>query len=428
MKVSIISRIAFIFSFVTFVHINLKAQSKIKPRVLISTDIGGTDPDDNQSMIHLLIYANLFQIEGLVSTAFKGGSVANIQAMLDLYEQDREKLAKQDNGFPLTERLRSITKQGARNAAPYQGFSTPTEGSNWIIGTAKKSSESPLWILVWGGLEDLAQALHDEPSIKKNIRVYWIGGPNKKWGSNAYTYIAQNHPDLWFIENNATYRGWFSDYASPDSLKGKSYYGNYIKGQGQMGVDFLNYYNGEVKMGDTPSLAYLIFGNPEDPTGESWGGSFEKIQRSARHLFKGNSSITDTVATYAILEWSFKGPELAIPKDSACFSINISGQKWPGYYLGKGIYSVRYSPKQVETGTYITESKILALNGLHGKFVAVNPWPGKPNKSDFKLGYNWYSDQVDKALFIGEFQGAQTISKHRKAFLLDWAKRWEWLK
>ena len=38
-----------------------------KPRILISTDIGGTDPDDNQSMTHLLMYNNLFNIEGLLS-------------------------------------------------------------------------------------------------------------------------------------------------------------------------------------------------------------------------------------------------------------------------------------------------------------------------------------------------------------------------
>ena len=38
----------------------------LKPRILVSSDIGGTDPDDFQSMIHLFMYANLFQIEGLV--------------------------------------------------------------------------------------------------------------------------------------------------------------------------------------------------------------------------------------------------------------------------------------------------------------------------------------------------------------------------
>src|SRR5262245_10479144 len=39
-------------------------------RVLVSTDIGGTDPDDYQSMVHLLVYADCFDIEGLVSSPF----------------------------------------------------------------------------------------------------------------------------------------------------------------------------------------------------------------------------------------------------------------------------------------------------------------------------------------------------------------------
>ena len=39
-----------------------------KPHILISSDIGGTDPDDNQSMTHLFMYSNLFHIEGLVSS------------------------------------------------------------------------------------------------------------------------------------------------------------------------------------------------------------------------------------------------------------------------------------------------------------------------------------------------------------------------
>jgi hypothetical protein len=38
-------------------------------RVLVSTDIGGTDPDDFQSMVHLLVYADVLDIEGLVSSS-----------------------------------------------------------------------------------------------------------------------------------------------------------------------------------------------------------------------------------------------------------------------------------------------------------------------------------------------------------------------
>ena len=42
-------------------------------RVLVSTDIGGTDPDDFQSMAHLLVYADCFDIEGLVSSPYGPG-------------------------------------------------------------------------------------------------------------------------------------------------------------------------------------------------------------------------------------------------------------------------------------------------------------------------------------------------------------------
>jgi hypothetical protein len=103
-----------------------------------------------------------------------------------------------------------------------------------------------------GGIEDVAQALQDAPEIQEKIRVYWIGGPNKKWSINAYAYLAGHHPDLWMIEANATYRGWFMDAESPKNLTGKAYYGNYIQDRGAMGKDFINYYKGELKMGNSP--------------------------------------------------------------------------------------------------------------------------------------------------------------------------------
>jgi len=38
-----------------------------KPRVIVLTDIGG-DPDDQQSMVRFLVYANEFDVEGLIAT------------------------------------------------------------------------------------------------------------------------------------------------------------------------------------------------------------------------------------------------------------------------------------------------------------------------------------------------------------------------
>lgn len=403
-------------------------QPQPRPRVLVSSDIGGTDPDDFQSMIHLLMYADRFRIEGLVSSPYGKGRKTDILRIIDLYGKDYLQLRAHDSLFPSPGLLKRITKQGALDMAPYKGYSRPTEGSRWIVQCARRKSDQPLWVLVWGGLEDLAQALHDAPDIEKNIRVYWIGGPNKKWSVNAYAYIAAHFPGLRMIEDNSSYRGWIIDEGAPPKLKADAYYQNFIQGHGALGADFVHYYGGTIKMGDSPSVAYLLSGDPDDPEGESWGGSFSPMRRSSRTIFRGNSALTDTVAVYSVLEWRFRGPELDIPRDSACFTLQTGGQEFPGYYLGDGIYGVRYSSKKPETGTYVIKSAIPALDGQRGGYLSRNPWPGKPRPADYRLGKHWYSDRTDPSLFIAEEQGARTVGKFRSDILLDWATRWAWLK
>ena len=82
----------------------------VKPRILVSTDIGGTDPDDNQSMIHLLMYNDKFDLEGLVSSPSYGeGNKKEILRTIDLYEKDLPKLNKHTRGLASPEYLRSIT-------------------------------------------------------------------------------------------------------------------------------------------------------------------------------------------------------------------------------------------------------------------------------------------------------------------------------
>lgn len=404
-----------------------------KHRILISTDIGGTDPDDNQSLTHLLMYNEKFDIEGLVSSpSYGNGSTSEIFRMIDLYEKDLPKLEKKLLGFAKPDLLRSVTKQGRKGTAPFSGISQATEGSEWIIRCAKKEDARPLWVLVWGGLEDLAQALHDAPEIRKNIRVYWIGGPNKKWSANAYAYIASNFPDLWMIEVNSSYYGFFSNNQLPDVIRTTDYYEKYIKGAGQLGEDFKHYYEGEIKMGDTPSLLYLMSGNPENPAGESWGGSFEKISQSARVVFDRNTTLSDTVAFCTVVEYRFKGPEIRVPADSAVFWMEVpygkTKQIWPGYYLGGGNYSIRYVPKQAETLHFEFTSEVSGFPIGKGQLVVSNLWPGKPNETDYLLGENWYSDSSKPELYDGRLQGGKTILHWRNEVLTDWAERWEWLR
>ena len=51
-----------------------------RPRVIVSTDIGGTDPDDFQSMVHFLLYADMFDVEGLISSPYGPGRREHILA------------------------------------------------------------------------------------------------------------------------------------------------------------------------------------------------------------------------------------------------------------------------------------------------------------------------------------------------------------
>lgn len=46
-----------------------------KPRVFVTSDIGGGDKDDSQSMVHLLLYADKLRIEGIGSTPNGGGVI-----------------------------------------------------------------------------------------------------------------------------------------------------------------------------------------------------------------------------------------------------------------------------------------------------------------------------------------------------------------
>ncbi len=412
------------------------------PRVIISTDIGGTDPDDNQSMTHLLMYTDRINLVGLISSpSYGSGSKEEMLRMIDLYEQDYPVLKKHNPQLMSPEQLRPLCKQGRSGLMPLRGYAEPTEGSEWIVSQARKQSNQPLWILVWGTLEDVAQALHDAPDIAPKLRVYWIGGPNKKWGANSYVYIVKNFPDLWMIENNATYRGFITDNDKMELIEeyegmetdqnryGTGYYDYAMKGAGKMGGDFADYYNGVVKMGDTPSLLYMLNGNPDNPEGESWGGSFAPITRSSHRVFDRHTNELDTVPVYSVVEWFFDGPEKTdVAEDSVCFIATIDRQQWPGYYMGNGKYMLRYSPKAPDCLTYVISSPIAELDALSGSFVINDVWPGSADDNDYQLGPNWYSDRPERELYEGKWQGCKTQRKWRNAVLEDWAQRWQWLK
>jgi len=397
-------------------------------RVIVSTDLGGDDPDDYQSMIHYLLYADMFDTEGIISSpSGSWGSIKDIRRVLDLYEKDYKNLSTYSNKYPTPDALRAITKQGADNLAPGKGFRTPTEGSKWIVKCAHKADKRPLYILCWASLEDVGQALHDDPSIIDKIRVYYIGGPNKKFGGDSYDYIERNFPDLWLIENNSTYRGWYYGGVDDEKLSNKNFAKYYLKGHGVLG-DFYseNSYGGSIKMGDTPSVSYMLYGNPADPENGGWGGRFRPVAVRPKSIFHSQTTLEDSVEVFCIIEHVLNGPDIGPARDEPQFSLIINKQEFYGFYYGNGVYKVRWSPKSVGEWSYVVKSKIPELNGKTGQLVSVpeNTLPVDPNAIQHK---NWWTDIIDPEYKDGGHSGAKTINVYRRQYLLDFAKRADWM-
>lgn len=121
-----------------------------RARVLVSTDIGGTDPDDFQSMVHLLLYADVLDIEGLIASPYGKGRAADIHRVIDCYDGDLTQLRRHAD-FPDPAVLRAVVKQGSLHLADHHGLTGPTEGSEWIVHRARDGDARLLEVLVWGG-------------------------------------------------------------------------------------------------------------------------------------------------------------------------------------------------------------------------------------------------------------------------------------
>lgn len=391
-------------------------------RVIVSTDIGGSDPDDFQSMVHYLVYSDVFDTEGLISSPWGDGRKEHLLQVIDAYERDYPALVRHSERYPSPEFLRSITKQGALPRAPLSGYTSPTEGSEWIIECARRPDPRPLWVLVWGTIDDLAQALHDEPSIASKLRVYYISGPNKKWGIEAYEYLRVHFPELWIIENNSTYRGWFVGGDQSGDLGNQSFVARHVAGHGALGEFFATHLKGTIKMGDTPSVAYLLKGDPENPEGPHWGGSFAPVRSRPLAAFDRPTTLEDQVELYGILRLTLNGPDIGPPDDQPRFTLEVEGQEFEGYHAGGGRYVVHFMPKSVGEWRYATKSAIPELDGVTGAFTCVEESRAHLGRDEAAYPH-WWSDRLEPELKEGPHCGAKTVSRWRKEFLADFAAR-----
>ncbi len=196
-------------------------------------------------------------------------------------------------------------------------------------------------------------------------------------------------------------------------------------------------YSGCITLGDTPSLLYVMNGNPNNPEQQSWAGRFVKTSLTPRTVLKyamvngqwKPSNLTDTAQICGIIERQLKGPNRKdIAVDSACITLDIRKQQWKGYYKGNGLYVLRHSTYYTGTLDYTITSTIKGFKPITGQITVENTWSQAPKSTDLSVGNQWWTDSYTPEDRWSKHAGANTQLKVREEIMRDWAQRWSWLK
>lgn len=256
-----------------------------QPRVFIFTDINidAGDPDDRQSLIHLLWYADELKIEGIVPDRWDAKGFEACQMVLEAYAKDYEMYLTHKN-YPAPDKLSKLIAKDKQTAI--QQFVK-----------AAQQDDTPLYVLVWGNMKLFSEALSGTPALAENIRLITIGtglmlekniphipeswevsAPCKQLNWNgagrAKIYDDFRFDDIWWVEMNWTYEGMFTGEAPAQMFEALSKFGNLGKHMEEVvkNQSWAQYF----RVGDTPSVLYLIDEghNIDDPTQSSWAGQF----------------------------------------------------------------------------------------------------------------------------------------------------------
>jgi hypothetical protein len=292
-----------------------------RPRLIVLTDFF-KDPDDKQSMIRLLTCANEFEIEGLIATSLAYGDGAVhpewILSQIDDYAVVYENLkqhGRDGNKFPSPEELCRVVRAGAPVKRMFvgrnRGFAVPfpkgthdtracgpaeqwigpdrdTPASRHIIDVVDRDASRPVWVTVWGGAMDLAQALwrvreertsEELDEFVRRLRVYQIS-----WQDTGAVWIWNNFPKLFLIQNGQALRGIYAEGAV--NMRSTQWVDDNIRrGHGTLGAGYPEANIKGIKEGDTPSFLHLLangLSDPEHPEWGGWGGRFRRLDDDHR--------------------------------------------------------------------------------------------------------------------------------------------------
>lgn len=277
------------------------ASAAEKPRVFVLTDIEN-EPDDAQSMVRFLTYANHFDIEGLIATTSihqqNQTAAWRIKEIVEAYGKVRENLLLHEPGYPTAEYLHTVIREGlpkyGMNAV---GEGNDSTGSESLISAVDREDSRPLWVPVWGGPNVLAQALWKVKQTRSaeqlakfvaKLRVYTISDQD-----NSGPWLRKTFPDLFYVASPGMHAGGAYHFATWSGISGDKFHARFTgadftivdnpwldehirKNHGPLGAE--HPHTEYLMEGDTPSFLGLVnngLNAPEHPNWGGWGGRYE---------------------------------------------------------------------------------------------------------------------------------------------------------
>lgn len=290
-----------------------KAQSQEKQNVFIFTDINidSGDPDDRQSLVHLLWYADELDIKGIVPERWDAEGYEACKLAVDRYSKDYVIYKLYEAGYPRKEVIEKVIAGNKIEAEK-------------LFCAAANDNSKPLYVLVWGNMLLFNNIIMKYPELSDGIRVITIGTNlmlednikylpenwkkfEKPCEQNNWNGFGRNEifsdnrfKKMWWLEINWTYNGMFTGDEPKEMFHKLSKYGNLGSHLTEVvkNEEWAQYF----RVGDTPSVLYVIDKSHDhnDPTKSSWAGTFVKPFPIERPNYYTDSN--------GDVEWNFSDP------------------------------------------------------------------------------------------------------------------------
>ena len=251
-------------------------------RVIVETDAGG-DPDDEQSLVRFLLYANEWDVEGIIANRGAARERENrnrertglgiVRQLVRAYGECYPNLIQHDPRYPKAEELL------ARTVA---GYAEVDEGVELIIKAVDADDPRPVWFMNWG--TDAGSA----PSCLKRA-LDKVLSERGEAGYRAFKSKLRLSSDDQFGDHTykiePPFAFWVDTFRPP--VDGKRWYHRFsgitaraggfdlvrdvLQNHGPLGALYPTNTTHWQKEGDTMTFLYLVPAGMNDPDQPGWG-------------------------------------------------------------------------------------------------------------------------------------------------------------